>query len=200
MIDPSFYFTQLTINKYCNTGTTKKKTNKMSLAQNQVVNFEEVTSLFGNGQPQSFSQTIRENKGIIISFISASLLNVITDFDQPYEIFIAVVLSMLLWYTIREGIRRTAIILSSEKGSENWQKEVVSFIDLISILMVMFFSQYLTDLATSEWKKAGFSKVDTIFVGIFFVSYAIAFIVIVTYEVDVQRVEDYIEDQAKKKK
>jgi hypothetical protein len=160
----------------------------------------QASSLFGNRQPKSISQIINDNKGVIISFLSGALLSVLSAFDQPYEIFLGVLLAMLIWYTVSEGARNAAIILSRQKGSEAWRTALVSFVDLTSVLMVMFFSQYLTSVATTEWEKAGFGKWDTVFVGIFFISYAISFLVIISAEANVQKVEDYVEEQRKKKK
>jgi hypothetical protein len=160
----------------------------------------EASSLFGNSQPQSLSQIVSDNKSIIISIISGAFLNVLQDFDQPYEVFMGVLLSMLIWYTMSEGARNFAILLSRNKGSKEWRSVMVSFVDLTSVVMVMFFSQYITSIATTEWKKAGFGRWDTIFVGIFFISYAIGFLVIITTETNVQKAEDYVEEQKKKEK
>jgi hypothetical protein len=158
------------------------------------------SSLFGNSQPKSIAQIVENNKGVIISVFSGALTNVLTSFDQPYEIFLGVILSMFIWYTMSQGARNAAILLSRNKGSESWRTALVSYLDLISIVMVLFFSQYVTSIATKEWEKAGFGQWDTDFVGIFFISYAISFLVVITSHANVQKVEDYVEEQKKKKK
>ena len=160
----------------------------------------EPSSLFGNSRPKSLSELVASNKGVIVSFFSGAFLKVLNAFDQPYEIFLGVVLSMLIWYTISQGARNAAILISGQPGARGWQTALVSFVDLLSIVMIMFFSQYVTGIATSEWEKAGFGKVDTIFVAIFFICYALSFLVLITMEVDVQKAEDYAKDQESKKK
>ena len=45
------------------------------------------------------------------------------------EIFVGVLLGMLIWYTMSEGARNAAIIMSGQKGSEAWRTSLVTFVD-----------------------------------------------------------------------
>ena len=150
------------------------------------------SSLFGDSSPSSISSLVLDNKGVIISIVTGSFLEILFEFDQPYEIFLAVIIAMFIWYLLSKGARTAAIILSGEGKEHGWQTAMVSYVDFISLVMIMFFSQYVTNVAKTEWKKAGFGHIDTIFVGIFFISYAINFLVLITRSPSVDKAEDYV--------
>lgn len=150
-------------------------------------------SLFGDSEPSSISSLIADNKGVIVSIVTGSFIDILFDFDQPYEIFLAIVISMFIWYLLSKGARTLAVLMSMQAEGYGWQTAMVSYVDFISLVMIMFFSQYLTSLAKTEWKKAGFGKTDTIFVGIFFILYAINILVLLTHYPKVEKAEDYVE-------
>jgi hypothetical protein len=151
------------------------------------------SSIFGDSSPSSISSLVADNKGVIISIVTGSFLEILFEFDQPYEIFLAVVIAMFIWYLLSKGARTAAVILSGSSEGHGWQTAMVSYVDFISLVMIMFFSQYVTSVAKTEWKKAGFGKLDTIFVGIFFISYAINFLVLITRHPSVDKAEDYVD-------
>jgi hypothetical protein len=139
-----------------------------------------IPSLFGDGHQSTLSELILENKGVLISIVTGKFLNILITYDQPFEMFFAVILIVTIWFLISKQIRMIAIMISRNAGSEDiWKKTLVSYIDLISVVIITFFTHYASSVAEKEWEKVGFSRTDTIVVGTFLIIMFIGILVFI---------------------
>ena len=136
-------------------------------------------SLFGNGEHQTFSDLILENKLAVVGVVTGSFLGILEEFDQPYEILICVLLVLMIILVVGSDIRALALSLTSPKSVE-WRKSLTSYVDFLKAAIIMFTTQHATSLVRSEWNKVGYSKGDTIIVGIFLILMFVGFLVFFT--------------------
>lgn len=136
-------------------------------------------SLFGNGEHETFSDLILENKLAVVGVVTGSFLGILAEFDQPYEILICVLLVLMILLVIGNDVRRLAMALTSPK-SRGWRKTLMSYVDFLKAAIIMFTTQYATSLVSSEWEKVGYSKGDTIIVGVFLILMFVGFLVFFT--------------------
>lgn len=136
-------------------------------------------SFFGNGENETFSDLILENKLAVVGVVTGAFLGILEEFDQPYEILVCVLLVLMIILMIGNDLRAWIIHLTSPK-SLGWRKSLTSYVDFLKAGIVMFTTQYATSLVRSEWKKVGYSKSDTIVVGLFLILMFIGFLVFFT--------------------
>jgi hypothetical protein len=136
-------------------------------------------SLFGNGEHETFSDLILDNKLAVVGVVTGSFLGILEEFDQPYEILICVLLVLMILLMVGSDIRALAVAMTDPK-SKGWRKSLVSYVDFLKAGVIMFATQYAVSLVTSEWTKVGYSKSDTIVVGIFLILMFVGFLVFFT--------------------
>lgn len=136
-------------------------------------------SFFGTGSQESFSDLILANKLAIVGVPTGAALGILQQIDQPYEILICVLLVLMLFMVIGNDIRTLAIALTDPRN-KGWRKSVSSYVDYLRAAVIMFTTQYFVSLITSEWERVGYSRWDTIIVGIFLILMFIGFLVFYT--------------------
>ncbi len=140
---------------------------------------ESSASLLGNGSPSSLSNLVLQNRGAIIAIVTGSFLGILLEFDQPYEILICVLLVLMILMSVGGALRDMAISMTSPK-SVVWRKALLSYVDFLSVAVIMFTTQYATNLIQTEWEKVGYTKRDTLIVGLFLILMFIGFLVFFT--------------------
>ncbi|MHA1679816.1 MAG: hypothetical protein ACTSUE_02335 [Promethearchaeota archaeon] len=135
--------------------------------------------MFGNGEHETFSDLILENKLAVMGVGTGAFLGILEAFDQPYEILICVLLVLMILLAIGSDVRELALRMTSPK-SRGWRMSLMSYVDFLKAGIIMFTTQYATSLISSEWNKVGYSKSDTIIVGIFLILMFVGFLVFFT--------------------
>jgi uncharacterized membrane protein len=136
------------------------------------------SSLFGDGRPMTISQMVEKNDGVILSIIVGAFLGILKQIQQPYEILLCVLLALLISIILMRVIRRYAD--QSMDAGLGWRISMLSYIDYYQLAIIMFTTEYVTSVATSEWEKVSYGTTDTVIVGLVGIILAIGFLVLIT--------------------